>query len=87
MELLGINVAFVAAIAVLVVAMVNWIKALTNNKLGYWYMLVSMGVAFAFVILLQAGVAPFVWYEYVKTSIVTGLVASGFFDIYAKSGV
>lgn len=85
MEVLGLNIALVAGVAVLVVAIVNWIKALTNNKLGYWYMAISMGVSFAAVILITAG-SEFIWYEYVKTSIVTGLVASGFFDIYAKSG-
>ena len=69
----------------IVIALVNWIKALTNDKLGFYSVLVSMGVAFA-VVFLATMPNAIVWYELVKSSIIVGLSASGLYTIAGKIG-
>jgi len=62
-----------------VIAIVTWIKKLTEDKLGHYYMLISMGVAFAIVFLAMAD--SFVALDYVRNSIIVGLSASGTYNI------
>ncbi len=60
-------------------ALVEFIKKLTGETLGHWYMLISMGVAFVVVLLSMFN--DFMWLDYVRQSIIVGLAASGVFDI------
>ena len=69
----------------IVIAIVNWIKALSKNKLGSYSVLISMGVAFI-VVFLATMPNPIVWFELVKSATVTGLSASGFYVIAGKIG-
>ncbi len=70
----------------LVVAVVNWIKHLSKDKLGMWSVAVSMGVAFIVVFLAALPVIP-AWYEIIKTGLIVGLSASGFYTLAGKVGV
>ena len=70
------ELAFQVAITI---AVVTWIKKLTEDKLGHYYMLISMGIAFAVVFLAMA--ESFIVLDFVKQSIVVGLSASGVFDV------
>ena len=68
-----------AVLVAIVIALTNAIKKATGDKLGYWYMLISMGLGFA---VYAIGLyAP----EYVKMGLAIGLVASGIYDIYKKT--
>uniref|UniRef100_A0A6M3XJB4 Holin n=1 Tax=viral metagenome TaxID=1070528 RepID=A0A6M3XJB4_9ZZZZ len=69
----------------IVVALVNWIKALTNDKLGFYSLLVSMGVSFA-VVFLATLPETIIWFEFVRNSIIVGLSASGFYTVAGKIG-
>ena len=72
-----INIDFldITILVVITVAIVNLIKDVTGNKLGYWYMLISAGVGAA---LYAIGMyAP----DVVIAFIAVGLVASGLYDI------
>jgi len=69
----------------IVIALVNWIKALTNDKLGFYSVLVSMGVAFA-VVFLASMPSAIAWYELVKSALIVGLSASGLYTIAGKIG-
>lgn len=67
-----------------VIAVLTWIKKLTKESLGHYYMLISMGVAFVIVFLAMA--ESFVALDYVRQSIIVGLSASGTFDIAKRIG-
>ena len=67
----------------IVIALTNWVKTLSKDRLGHYAMLVSMGIAFV-VVFLATLPNPVVWFEIVKNSIIVGLSASGLFDIYKK---
>lgn len=76
-----INIDFldITILVVITVAIVNLIKDVTGNKLGYWYMLISAGVGAA---LYAIGMyAP----DVVIAFIAVGLVASGLYDVYKKT--
>ena len=75
----------IAVQVAIVIALVNWIKALTNDKLGFYSVLVAMGVAFA-VVFLATMPNAIIWYELVKNSIIVGLSASGLYTIAGKIG-
>ena len=76
------EVAFQVAITI---ALVNWIKALSNDKLGFYAVLVSMGVAFV-VVFLATMPNAIVWYELIRNAVIVGLSASGFYTIAGKIG-
>ncbi len=65
-------------LVVIVVALVNALKAATLNKLGYWYMLIA--VALGFGVYAVAVYAP----DFVKIGLAIGLVASGIYDLAVK---
>jgi type IV secretory pathway VirB2 component (pilin) len=65
------------------IALVNWIKGLSNDKLGKWAMLVSVVLGFG-VVFLATMPNPIIWYAFVRDSIILGLTSAGIFDIYAK---
>ena len=69
----------------IVIALVNWIKALAKDKLGHYSVLVSMGVAFA-VVFVAILPNPILWYELVKSALIVGLSASGFYVVAGKIG-
>ena len=69
----------------IVIALVNWVKALSKDRLGYYAMLVSMG--WAFVIVFVASLPNLIlWYELVRNAIVVGLSASGLYTVAGKIG-
>lgn len=70
------EMAFQVAVSI---ALVTWIKKLTSETLGHWYMLISMAVAF--VVVLLSMFDNFVALDYVRQSLIVGLSASGVFDI------
>lgn len=65
-----------------VIALVTWIKKLTGDTLGHYYMLISMGVAF--IIVLLATIGNFVATDFIKQSLIVGLTASGTFDVASR---
>ena len=77
--MIGIDWLSTVVLVAITVAIVNAIKTATKDKLGYWYMLISIGVGAA--IYSIGAYAP----EMVKNMLVIGLVASGLYDI-AKKG-
>ena len=76
--MIDINWLDTAVLVVIVVAVVNAIKAATQNKLGYWYMLIA--VALGFGIYAIALYAP----EFVKIGLAIGLASSGIYDLTKK---
>lgn len=66
-------------LVLIVVALVNALKAATQNKLGYWYMLIA--VALGFGIYAVSLYAP----DFVKVGFAIGLVASGIYDVSKKT--
>ena len=76
--MLNINWLDTGVLVVIVVALVNAIKAATKDKLGYWYML--MAVALGFGIYAVSLYAP----DFVKVGLAIGLVASGIYDLAVK---
>jgi len=69
----------------IVVAIVNWIKHLSKDRLGMWSVAVSMAVAFAVVFL--AGLPEVIaWYDLIRNGVIVGLSASGFYTIAGKVG-
>lgn len=76
--MLNINWLDTGVLVVIVVALVNALKAATLNKLGYWYMLIA--VALGFGIYAIALYAP----DFVKIGLAIGLVASGIYDLAVK---
>ncbi len=76
--MLNINWLDTSILVVIVVALVNAIKAATLNKLGYWYLLIS--VALGFGVYAVAIYAP----DFVKIGLAIGLVASGIYDLAVK---
>ena len=76
-----INIDFldITILVAVTLAIVNFIKKATNDTLGYWYMLISVGVGAA---LYAIGLyAP----PIVIAFIAVGLVASGIYDVYKKT--
>ena len=67
------------------IALVNWIKTLTEDRLGIYSVLVAMGVAF-FVVFLAGLPGVIVWYELVKSSVIVGLSAAGLYTVAGKMG-
>jgi len=76
--MIDINWLDTAVLVVIVVAVVNAIKVATQNKLGYWYMLIA--VALGFGVYAIALYAP----EFVKIGLAIGLTSSGIYDITKK---
>ena len=76
--MLNINWLDTGVLVVIVVALVNFIKAITLNKLGYFYMLIA--VALGFGVYAIAIYAP----DFVKIGLAIGLVASGIYDLAVK---
>ncbi len=76
--MLNINWLDTGVLVVIVVALVNFVKSATGNKLGYFYMLIA--VALGFGIYAVAIYAP----EFVKIGLAIGLVASGIYDLAVK---
>ncbi len=68
--------------AMMTVALVGWIKALTKDSLGQWAVLVSMGAAFIIVYLAMA--ESFVLLDYIRQSLYVGLGAAGMYKIAGK---
>lgn len=69
----------------IVVAIVNWVKHLSKDRLGMWSVAVSMAVAFAVVFL--AGLPEVIaWYDLIRNGVIVGLSASGFYTIAGKIG-
>ena len=77
--MIEINWLDTAVLVAIVVALVNAIKAATDNKLGYWYMLISVGVGFG--VYALGLYAP----AFVKVGLAIGLAASGIYDIYRRT--
>ena len=69
----------------IVVAIVNWIKHLSKDRLGMWSVAVSMAVAFAVVFLAGLPVV-IAWYELIRNAVIVGLSASGFYTLVGKFG-
>ena len=67
-----------AVLVVIVVALVNFIKAITLNKLGYFYMLIALALGFG--VYAIAIYAP----DFVKIGLAIGLSASGIYDLAVK---
>lgn len=68
----------------MVIAVVTLIKKLTDEKLGQWYMLIAVGVAFAIVFLAMA--ENFILLDFIKQSIYVGLGSAGVYNIANKIG-
>lgn len=77
--MIGIDWLSTAVLVAITVAIVNAIKKATNDKLSYWYMLISVGVGAA--IYAIGTYAP----DVVKNMLVIGFAASGLYDIYKKT--
>ena len=75
----GINIGTVAILATIVMALVEWIKKLCNDKLGYWSIAVAMALAFGVCYLASNGVIDV--FTFVKESIMVGLTAGGFYQV------
>ncbi len=78
----NINWADMVFLVAVTIALVKWIKELTQNRLGQYYMLVSMGFAFAIVFLSMAD--SFVLLDFIRNSVIVGLSASGVFDVATR---
>lgn len=78
--IMEINWLELATQVAIVLALVNWVKALSKDKLGHYAMLVSMGFAFV-VVFLATMPEPIVWYSFVRDSVIVGLTACGLFDL------
>jgi len=76
--MIDINWLDTAVLVVIVVAVVNAIKVATQNKLGYWYMLIAVVLGFG--VYAIALYAP----EFVKIGLAIGLTSSGIYDITKK---
>ena len=76
--MIGIDWLSTAVLIAITIAIVNAIKTATGNKLGYWYMLISVGIG--------AGVYAIGAYapDMIKNMLVIGLAASGLYDVYKK---
>lgn len=77
--MIDINWLDTAVLVAIVVALVNAIKTATGNKLGYWYMLISIAIGFG--IYALGLYAP----SFVKIGLAIGLAASGIYDIYKRT--
>ena len=68
----------------MVIALVTLVKKLTNEKLGQYYMLITLGFAFAVVYLAMAD--SFIVLDFVKQSLIVGLSAAGVYNVANKIG-
>lgn len=69
----------------IVIAVVNYIKVVSKDKLGFYAILVAIGIGFIVTIL---GVLPaqINWLFVVKNSLTIGLTASGIYKVADKIG-
>jgi len=74
----GINIGTIAILATITMALVEWIKKLCKDKLGYWSVAVAMAIAFGVCYLASNGVIDV--FTFVKESIMVGLTAGGFYQ-------
>jgi hypothetical protein len=75
MDILGINVATAAALSVIVVGVIQWIKVPMSNN---WLVrVISLVVSFAAVALITDYAATFDWQIFVKTAFAVFFVANG----------
>lgn len=66
------------------IALTTLVKKMTEEKLGHWYMLISIG--FGFLVVFLAMAENFIPLEFVKQSLIVGLSASGVYNIANKIG-
>ncbi len=77
----------VAVLIPITMALTEWIKSLTKDKLGQWAIAVSMAFAFLTVLLFGMGdLIAFAWLPFVKMSIMTGLGAAGLYNSTTQIG-
>ena len=66
------------------IALVTLVKKLTNEKLGQWYMLISVGFGF---LVAALGIAEnFEILTFIRQGLIVGLSASGVYNIVNKIG-
>ncbi len=75
----GIDWKLIAILIPICMALTEWIKNLTKDKLGQWAIAVSMGMAFLTVFLFGLG-DTFNAMLFVKESILVGLGAAGLYN-------
>ena len=74
----GISIGVIAVLSTINMAIVEWIKKLCNDKLGYWSIAVAMATAFGVVYLASNGVIDL--FTFIKTSIMVGLTSAGIYQ-------
>ncbi len=82
--MININWLDIVVQVAIVMALVNWVKTLSGDKLGHYAMLVSMGFAFV-VVFLATLPNPIIWFELVRNSVIVGLSASGLYDLRTQT--
>lgn len=80
------NLVDIAVRIAITIAIVNYIKTMANGKLGYYAVLVAIGVGFAVSIL---AVIPNAidWIQTVKDTFIIALASAGIYDIYTRKTV
>jgi len=79
-EIFGISLGAATVFAVIVMMIVNAIKADVPTLKAWHIRLISVGISFIIVLLAWLGKGPIDWLMYVKTSLAVGMYASGIWD-------
>jgi len=82
----GIDWKLVAILIPICMALTEWVKVLSKNKLGQWAIAVSMGMAFLTVFLFGIGNEAFNTMLFAKMSIMVGLGACGLYNTTTQVG-
>ena len=77
------NLVDIAVRIAITIAIVNYVKTASGGKLGYYSVLVAIGVAFGISILaiLPAAID---WIQTAKDTFIIALASAGIYDIYTK---
>ena len=82
----GINWGLVAVLVGVTMALTEWVKYLSKDKvtglerLGYWAMAVSMGFGFVVVFIFSTDISAFEWQIFIRMGILVGLGACGLYN-------
>lgn len=77
------NLVDIAIRIAITIAIVNYVKTASGSKLGYYAVLVAIGVAFGISVLaVLPGVID--WIQIIKDTFIIALASAGIYDIYTK---
>ncbi len=80
------NLIDIAVRIAITIAVVNFVKTASGGKLGYYAVLVAIGIAFGISILaVLPGVID--WIQTAKDTFIIALSAAGIYDIYTRKTV